>query len=317
MLNRFFITRESEVRFFSILAIALVFLFVISLLMGTKIERGDHSAPTETASGVFPSISIEAKSAYVYDPRTETVLFAKEENVRRPLASITKVMSALVAVELAPSYGTVTIGSEALKVEGDSGLHSGERWSLKDLLDFSLISSSNDGIHAVALALGALNRSEASEKEIMQDFVSMMNQKALELDLNNTYFWNDTGLDETELKGGAYGTAKDIATLMEYVVRYHPDVLEATRESSLELVSLDDFKYEANNTNKITGEIPGLIASKTGFTDTAGGNLTFVFDPELGRPIIVSILGSSAEGRFEDAKKLVAGTLEYLNGAED
>lgn len=314
MLNQFFVTKESETRFFFVLAIILAFLFIISIALGLRVERGGHSAPTETASGRFPQVELKAESAYVYDARTKTVLFAKEEDVRRPLASLTKVMSALVAAELSPSYGTVTISREALLAEGDNGFRTGERWSLKDLLDFSLISSSNDGMRAVALSLGALDRIGASEEDILNDFVRAMNQKALELDLKNTYFWNETGLDESELKGGAYGTAKDMATLMEYVLAYHTEVLEATRESVLTLASLDNFEYQAENTNKITGEIPGLLGSKTGFTDTAGGNLAFIFDPEIGRPVIITILGSTAEGRFEDAKALINGTMSYING---
>jgi len=69
----------------------------------------------------------------------------------------------------------------------------------------------------------------------------------------------------------------------------------------------------ARNTNKMASDTPGLIGSKTGYTGTAGGNLAFVFDPELGRPIIITVLGSTAEGRFEDAKKLIDATLNYLS----
>ena len=144
-----------------------------------------------------------------------------------------------------------------------------------------------------------------------------MNKKALELGLNNTYFWNETGLDESEFKGGAYGTARDITTLMEYIILYYPDLLEATRLPSTTIESLDNYQHTAKNTNDIVNFIPGFLGSKTGYTNTAGGNLTFVFDPELGRPIIVTILGSTAGGRFEDAKKLISGTLQYINGIEN
>src|SRR5581483_3055251 len=106
-----------------------------------------------------------------------------------------------------------TITHDAIATEGDSGLKEGEKWNLKNLLDFSLVSSSNDGIRAVALSLGALASANATEKEIVDDFVRLMNKKADELDLKDTYFWNETGLDETEYKGGAYGTAHDIAML--------------------------------------------------------------------------------------------------------
>lgn len=314
MFNQFFATRDAEVRFFFILVVALLLFFLTSFVLGSRVDRGDNSTPTEAAVGEFPEITLQARAAYVYDARTKTVIFAKNENIRLPLASLTKIMAALTAIGLSPSYGTVTVDSKALKVEGDSGLRPGEKWSLKDLLDFSLISSSNDGMRAVALSLGALKNAEATEEEIVDDFVRSMNAKALELDLKNTYFWNETGLDESEVKGGAYGTVKDMATLLEYIIVYHPEILEATRESSETLRSLDNGEYVAKNTNSLVDEIPGLLASKTGWTSTAGGNLVLAFDPELGRPIIISILGSTAEGRFEDARALIAGVLQYING---
>lgn len=314
MINQFFKSRESEIRFFFLLFISLALLMVSSYVLGSRVERGDVSTPTRVTQGEFPAVTLEAKSAYVYDARTKAVLFAKNENTRLPLASLTKVMAALVAKEISPTYGTVTVTREALSIEGDSGLKAGERWSLKDLLDFSLVSSSNDGIRAVALSLGALSNATVGSEEIVDDFVRSMNKKALELDLKNTYFWNETGLDESEVKGGAYGSAKDMATLLEYVISREPALLEATREKETTLISLDKFEHVARNTNSLASAIPGLIASKTGFTSTAGGNLVFAFDPELGHPIVISILGSSAEGRFEDARKLVEATLVYLKG---
>ncbi|MDO8565311.1 MAG: serine hydrolase [bacterium] len=312
MNNQFLTNRESEIKFFAVLFLVLSILMVLSYILGSRVKRGDSSVPTETVSHEFPTIAIEARAAYVYDARTKTVLYAKNENIRMPLASLTKLMSALVATELSSDYTTVVVSRDSIATDGDSGLLSGERWNLKDLLDFSLITSSNDGIRAVALTLGALDRSDVTSDEILTDFVGEMNKKASVLDLKNTYFWNETGLDESEVKGGAYGTAKDMATLLEYIITYHPQVLEATQDASA-TISSAEFSHPAKNTNSLAGEIPGLIASKTGFTSTAGGNLVFAFDPELGRPIIVTILGSTSDGRFEDARKLINATLEYIN----
>lgn len=311
--NQFPTIRNSEIRFFLILIAILLCMFVISFIFSLKVERKDRSVPTEVASASFPRVVLGAKAVYVYDIRTKTVLFAKNENTRLSLASLTKIMSALVADDLSPLYGTVTVSEEALRTEGDSGLYKDERWSLKDILDFSLLTSSNDGMHAVALSLGALSRANATPKEIINDFVGEMNSKARKLGLKNTYFWNETGLDESNVKGGAYGTARDMSMLLEYILAHHPALFAATRETVTTFRSLDNHLHVANNTNDVIAEIPGLVASKTGFTDTAGGNLIFVFDPELGRPIIVSILGSSGEGRFEDARTLVGAVMEYIS----
>lgn len=311
--NQLPVTNESETRFFLILAAALAILLILSLVFGLKSNRGDSSIPSEIVSQPFSEVHLVAKAAYVYDIRTGTVLFAKNENTRLPLASLTKIMSALVAEDLSPLYGTITVSNEALSSEGDSGLYDGEKWSLKDLLDFSLLTSSNDGMRAVALSLGALSKAGAGPEEIINDFVGEMNIKAGELGLKNTYFWNETGLDESDVKGGAYGTARDVSTLMAHILANYPELFAATRETTATITSLDNRAHVANNTNNIADEIPGLLASKTGFTDTAGGNLAIVFDPELGRPIVISILGSTGDGRFEDMRILIGAVMTYIS----
>jgi serine-type D-Ala-D-Ala carboxypeptidase (penicillin-binding protein 5/6) len=265
---------------------------------------------------VFPRVTLQAKAAYVYDLREGKELFAKNADTRLPLASVTKLMSALVASDLLPSYGTIKVSQAALATYGDSGLTEGEKWTLKNLLDFSLLTSSNDGIHAVALSLAALNKTNATDTEIIQSFVSAMNAKASALGLKNTYFLNETGLDESEVKNGAYGSARDISTLVSYILIHRPELLEATREPAAVFVSLDNFSHAGKNTNTLVRDLPGILGSKTGFTDIAGGNVVFAFDPELGRPIVISVLGSSASGRFEDAKKLVEATMEYIGANE-
>ncbi len=312
MNNQFYTVHHSEIKFFLILSAVLAFLLTVSFIFSSAVERRDRSVPSETASQKFPTVVLKAKAAYVYDTRTKAVLFAKNENTPLPLASLTKIMSALVAEDLSPLYSIVTVSEEALKAEGDSGFFRDEKWTLKDILDFSLLTSSNDGMRAVALSLGALSKAGASSEEIIGDFVGEMNHKARELGLKNTYFWNETGLDESDIKGGAYGSAKDMSVLSEYILTHRPLMFEATRKDKTIFQSLDDRLHVATNTNTITTEIPGLVASKTGLTDTAGGNLIIVFDPELGRPIVISILGSTESGRFEDARTLLAAIMEYI-----
>jgi len=304
-----FINRNIEFRFFATLLVSVSLLIVTSYVLGSKVERGDASMPTEAALKPFPEVALTAKAAYVYDARTKTVLLALNENTRMPLASLTKLMTALVATELSPEYGAVTVSRQALSAEGDSGLLAGEKWSLKNLLDFSLVSSSNDGMRAVALAFGALERSDASPQDIIDDFVREMNQKAAALDLKNTYYWNETGLDESEFKGGAYGTAKDMATLLENVITYHPELLEATRYPSLSVTSLDNFKHEAKNTNILVGRIPGLLGSKTGFDDEARGALLLLYRLAPTDPAALVILRSA--DRFADGREF----LEWLESS--
>jgi len=311
--NNVSLAHEYELRSLTFLAGGILLVLAIITILSLRDDKRDNSVPTGTASYQFPTTALQAEAAYVYDIRTGEVLFAQNEDKRLPLASLTKIMSALVAQEIGLKHNTVTISEAALGAEGDSGLLRDEKWSLEDLLNFSLISSSNDGIRAAALTLGALSRRDVSSEEIINDFVGAMNQKAGEIGLKNTYFWNETGLDESDVKGGAYGSARDISVLMRYIFEHHPEIFSMTREPVVNFTSLDNKVHTAKNTNDIISDIPGLLASKTGYTSTAGGSLSIIFDPELGHPIAITVLGSSEGGRFDDMRTLVNATIEHLN----
>ena len=88
--------------------------------------------------------------------------------------------------------------------------------------------------------------------------------------------------------------------------------MDLTRYSSFIFAALSNIRHSVRNTNDSVNNIPGLIASKTGYTELAGGNLVFAFDAGINHPIIVSILGSTQEGRFVDAEKLVAASLKAI-----
>jgi len=93
----------------------------------------------------------------------------------------------------------------------------------------------------------------------------------------------------------------------------HPTLLEPTRETTITRTSLNNRSYKVYNTNQLTDDIPLLIGSKTGFTETAGGNLVVAFDAGLAHPVIIVVLGSTPEGRFNDIKTLIDATLQYAS----
>ncbi len=260
----------------------------------------------EQKTNPFDNISLEAKSAYVLDVKTGEVLFAKNEEAQLPLASVTKLMTALVSSEIAPAGILVTINDEDIKTEGDSGFSLGEKWSFKNLLDFTLVTSSNDGACALASVVNYLDSNES--------FVDKMNDKAKDLGLAQTFYLNESGLDLNTSLSGAYGSAKDMALLMGYIIKNKPEILDATKYSDLKINS-KEFVHDAKNTNEVVDVIPGIVASKTGYTDLAGGNLAVAFDLSMGHPMVVVVLGSSVEGRFEDVLKLVDASIggEYEN----
>src|SRR3989344_1169514 len=261
----------------------------------------------------FDAFSIEAEAAYVFDLSSNKELFAKNQEISLPLASLTKIMTAVAALRAVPETTTVSISQEDLRLEGDSGLYANEKWRLDDLLKLTLIESSNDGAEAVAGNIGKLRIKEGEYDTSRDAFIELMNEEAEKLGLNQSRFSNPTGLDISEFEAGAYGSGRDMALLLGYGVNNYPDVFGNTKYSSVKMESLSDLSHVAINTNKELNGIPVIIASKTGFTDLAGGNLAIVFDAGLGHMMVVVVLHSSVDGRFEDVRKLSWAALDFLS----
>jgi D-alanyl-D-alanine carboxypeptidase len=292
--------------------LVLLIILMLFLIYAASNNKKENSIQVDQIahSTAFDKLELTSKSAYVFDLTENKTIFKKNEFVQLPLASITKLMTALVAIESIPKNSKIQIKKEFLRTEGDSGLLVGESWLLKDLLDFSLVVSSNDGVRSIASVVGAINLNTEDYNIGREEFIKRMNDKAKSMGLKQTYFINESGLDEG-LSSGGYGSAIDVAKLMEYILINHPEVTEATKYLDISINSLDKT-HEAKNTNKDIASIPGLLASKTGFTDMAGGNLVVAFDASMGQPFVVVVLGSSVEGRFNDVSKLVNATVEYI-----
>lgn len=259
----------------------------------------------------FIAPTIQASSYVVWDIHRGTVIAEKNSKVALPLASITKVMSAVVARSVLPKNSEVTIRKEFLEEEGDSGLRDGEVFKLGDLLDLSLIVSSNDGARSIASVAGAFMLGTKDYTFGRSEFIREMNVEAKKLGLTSLSFTNETGLDNSDGTTGGKGNAQDIAKLFAYTLKRYPDMLEATHKNT-DTVKSVQYIHDVENTNTILGEIPNIIASKTGFTNMAGGNLAVVFDAGFGRPIAIVVLGSTSEGRFTDMVALASSTLQYL-----
>jgi D-alanyl-D-alanine carboxypeptidase (penicillin-binding protein 5/6) len=260
----------------------------------------------------YDALSLQAKAVIVYDVNEGITLFGRNEKKVLPLASLTKLMTGLVAVESLSLKNNIAISSSALETEGDSGLLVNESWKVSDLLSFTMITSSNDGADALATAAGSLWESTPEVAEnyaSVQTFVERMNIRAQEMGLQDTRFMNATGLDEPG--GGGAGTATDVSKLLTYIWENEPSVILYTNEYQKTFISEDGFLHPAENTNEIVYEIPGLLGGKTGFTDLAGGNLAVIYDAGLDHPIVIVVLGSTLDGRFSDVKKLVDATYEY------
>lgn len=283
--------------------------FVLNSL-NNNVEPYDHLANSVEAipgdqaeeGEPFADISIGAQSAFVFDVKEGRVMFERDSNKKWPLASITKLMTALVAREIIDEGAIIPVTEEALSQAGETtGLQAGDTFSYHRLSDLILMTSSNDGAYALAAAAGAVLEPDNGAAA----FVKAMNVRAKELGLNSTYFRNPTGLDISETEAGAYSTAEEVSKLMEYLIKNHPDMLEETTEASGVFYNESGEGLEGENTNKVVEAIGTVIASKTGYTTLAGGNLVVAFDAGVNRPIIIVVLGSTHQGRFYDMLRLV------------
>ena len=282
------------------------YLGIMLLVIVFSVALGQSTPPTEAKAvtvHTIPSdkISLEAKAAILYDINAGTIIYAKNEEAQLPIASLTKLMTALTAATSSENGSTLAISKAALGEEGDTGLRPSEHWRISDLISLTLVASSNDGAAAIADALGP-----------REAFVARMNETAHALGLTQTYFLNPTGLDVNAELSGGYSSAHDVARLLNYLIANKPELIEKTKQETFTTTSLDGFTHTVTNTNKELAAGESIFASKTGFTDLAGGNLAVAFDVGPARPMIAVVLGSSEKGRFQDIDTLIHAGLSYV-----
>lgn len=241
---------------------------------------------------------VRAEAAYVFDVESGRALYQKNAEAQLPLASLSKIMTVYAALDALTTEASVTVPPEALTPEGDWGFKNNEVWRAGDLAAYTLIESANDGARALMLAAAEkLGMSEA-------DFIDAMNRRARGLDLVQTYFINETGLDVSASVAGAYGSARDMATLLTHIALTAPERIESSVRREATFVSASGVTHRAKNTALLASAYGSAIGSKTGFTDLAGGNLAFIYEPLPGRPVAIVVLGSTREGREADVDTL-------------
>lgn len=217
------------------------------------------------------------------------VLFKKDETKILPIASLSKLMTALVVLENYNLQQQIIITEADVLQEGEQGdLKVGQLLSVKNLLYIMLIESSNDAAHALSEIIGQDN------------FVASMNSRAKNLGITNTYFSDSSGLNF-----GSYSTAKDLVVLTEYLLNKYPLVLEIMGYKEYDLyLDNGEFHHKLINTNKLLGDIPEVIGGKTGFTNYARGTFIIVEkSPKEGNYLINVVLGS--DDRLEEMKKII------------
>jgi len=192
---------------------------------------------------------------YLVDLKSGRVLLEKNATRRLPPASLTKVMTALVAMEAASPQQVVQVDRRALVHRSSLKLHAGEEFLLRDLLTAMLVTSANDACQAVALHVGG----EADR------FVAMMNERARALGLRDTHFANACGFDAPD----HYSTAADLAKLTEQALQV-PAISMMVRTVIREIASVDGKRQvPLRSTNELLLD-PDVTGVKTGYTSKAG-----------------------------------------------
>lgn len=289
----------------TIALLSAILIFVFNFTPTDK-ERGAQVAAVSAAEMAFKDLSLEAKSAIVIDLKDKKVLFEKNPDAQLPLASITKVPLALAVAEAFSPDTTLQIPHDITSALGVKLFGAGEEWRVQDLIDGTLITSSNNGAEFLASAAEGNIREQFPAATVGEAALWRMNDIAHSLGMTQTYFLNVSGLDISETLAGAYGSARDVAALFAHVSKSYSSVFAGTARGDTLLTSVNGAsEATAQNTNESEGVISGLIMGKTGFTDLAGGNLAVVFDVGIGHPVAVVVLGSTIDGRFRDMQALV------------
>lgn len=240
----------------------LCFLMAVLFLLGSLQAHAVETPPRESIEyPVLPVLrdvgGVSAKSAVLIDANSGQVLYEKDASVRLPMASTTKIMTALCALELADADTLITVDARAVGVEGSSiYLREKEQLTLLQLLYALLLASANDA--AVAIAIGTAGSVEA--------FADHMNQKAASLGLENTHFENPHGLDSEQ----HYTTARELALIAREVLK-HPllRTICATKKITIPQAEAQGVRMLINH-NKMLRYYDGAIGVKTGFTKKSG-----------------------------------------------
>lgn len=236
----------------------------------------------------LPPPFLTAWAIFVEDLTTETILYQKDANISVPIASTTKIMTALVASEFFKQNAVLTVGPSARISGSKVGLFSGEDLSFRSLLYGMLLNSGNDAAFTIA----------ENYPGGMLGFVSAMNKKSLELNLKNTHFDNPAGFDSPN----HFSSAKDLAKITQEALKnYQLARIFATKETNI--VSLDKkYTHKLFNLNKLLSDVSGVLGVKTGTTEGAKENLVTLIERD-GHKVLLVVLGS--EDRFDETKKLI------------
>lgn len=256
-------------------------------------------------------LSLYSLSAVLIDGDTGRVLYGKDEDTGRAMASTTKIMTLIIALEYGNMDDIVDVSSYASKMpDVQLGINEGEQYRLEDLIYSMMLESHNDSAVAIAEHIGG----------DVGGFADMMNQKAAELGLSDTYFITPNGLDSSDDKGAHHTTAKELALIMKYCIKDSPKKDEFINICQTRSYSFTDYSgkrsFTVNNKNAFLDMMQGVVAGKTGFTGDAGYCYVCAVTKD-DKTLIVALLGcgwpNNKTYKWQDTKKLLNFGFENYN----
>lgn len=238
------------------------------------------SAPAEPQINAASAISVESDLKGLNE-----VIFIKSGRAQLPIASLTKLMTAVVVLD---NYNLSDIISVDQAADSQSPLKQdvklGDSLPVESFLEIMLVESSNKSAYALSESIGE------------EKFVALMNQKAKNLGMENTFFADPTGLSSDDVS-----TASDLAKLAEYILARYPKIAEISSRKELDVLGFGSV----TNTDQLLGEVPEVVCGKTGFTTQAKGCLLLVTkNPKDNDYLINLVLG--ADDRFAEMQKLIS-----------
>ncbi|HCR42144.1 TPA: hypothetical protein DIV45_02140 [Patescibacteria group bacterium] len=258
--------------------------------------------PEPVRDVLYPNPVINATAAIITDLDTGKVLYAKDADSQLAIASITKIMTAVVVLnsqaDLEQAY---IVPEEATEISGSQlYLLANETVTIKSLLQAALIGSANDAAYTLAY-----NTAGSEEK-----FVDLMNDYANYLGLNCTHFTNAWGADDPN----HYACARDLAKLTGIALQNETFRSIVATEKTTITDTTGKLKYTLGNTNKLVGKYVNIVGVKTGTTDSAGESLIVAAKGESNQTVIAVLLNSP--DRFTEGKNLLDWALRAYNWIE-
>ena len=227
-------------------------------------------------------LSLNARAAVLMDADSGRILYGKNETMAFPMASTTKIMTLIVALEHnEPDQIVMASAGASAMPEVRLGVHEGERYRMEDLYYAMMLESFNDA--AMMIAEGTVGS--------VENFAELMNEKAISLGCTQTYFITPNGLDAADEKGVHSSTAEDMAKIMRYAID-NEDFLKITQTADYSFTDCDRKRsFEVHNKNVLLTMMDGVLSGKTGYTADAGYCYVCAVKKD-DRTFIAALLGS-------------------------